>query len=64
MMMELNESILTFHNHAICDLSPELESIGHSIENVKGKEDEFSGPADNRNIFEVIDEFDDENKDL
>ena len=33
-------------------------------EGKKGKEDEFSGSADNRNIFEVIDEFDDENKDL
>ena len=64
MMVELNESSLPFHNHAICDLSPELKSIGYSIEDVKGEEEEFPGPADDRNIFEVIDEVDDENKDL
>ena len=64
MMVELNESILSFHNHAICDLSPELKSIGYARENVLDEEEEVWGSADDRNIFDVIDEFDDENEDL
>ena len=64
MMVELNESILSFHNHAICDLSPELKSIGYSREDVSDEEEEVWGPADDRNIFDAIDEFDDENEDL
>ena len=38
MMVELNESSLPFHNHAICDLSPELKSIGYSREDVSDEE--------------------------
>ena len=53
-----------FHNHAICDLSPELKSIGYSREDVSDEEEEVWGPADDRNIFDVIDEFDHENEDL
>ena len=64
MMVELNESRPPFHNHAICDLSPELKSIGYAREDVLDEEEEVWGSADDRNIFDVIDEFDDENEDL
>ena len=64
MMVELNESSPPFHNHAICDLSPELKSTGYSREDVSVEEEEIWGSADDRNIFDVIHEFDDENEDL
>ena len=54
-MVELNESSTPFHNHAICD----LKSIGYSREDVLDEEKVW-GPADDRNIFDVIDEFNDE----
>ena len=63
MMVELNESTTPFHNHAICDLSPELKSIGYSREDVSDKE-EVWGPANDRNIFDANNEFDDENENL
>ena len=63
-MVELNETSLPFHNHAICDLSPELKSIGYLREDVLDEEEEVWGPVDDRNIFDVIDEFDDENENL
>ena len=62
MMAKLNETSPSFHNHAICDLSPVLKSIGYSREDVS--DEEVWGPADDRNIFDVIDEFDHENEDL
>ena len=40
MMVELNESGPPFHNHVICDLSPELKSIRYSREDVSDKEEE------------------------
>ena len=64
MMAELNDSCPPFHNHAICDLSPKLKSIGYSRKDVSDEEEEVWGPADDRNIFDVIDEFDHENEDL
>ena len=60
MMVELNESSPPFHNRAICDLSPKLKLIGYPREDASDEE-EVWGPADDKNIFDVIDEFDDEN---
>jgi len=62
MMIELNESP-PLHNHAICDLSPETKSIGYSRDDEISDEEEVWGPAEDRNIFDVIDGFDDENED-
>jgi len=62
MMAELNESP-SLHNHAICDLSPETKSIGYSRDDESSDEEEVWGPADDRNIFDFLDEFDDENED-
>ena len=64
MMVELNESSPPFHNHIICNLSPELKLIGYSRKDLSDEEEEVWGPADDRNVFDVIDEFDDENEDL
>ena len=61
MMVELSESSPPFHNRAICNLSPELKLIGYSREDVSDEEEEVWDPADVRNVFDVIDEFDDEN---
>ena len=49
-------------NHAICDITPEIKSIGYSRDDYdeESSEDEVWGPADERNIFYIIDEFDDE----
>ena len=43
MIVELNESCPPFHNHAICDLSPQLKSIGYSREDVSDEEEEVWG---------------------
>ena len=64
MMLELNESSPPFYNHTICNLSPELKSIGYLREDVSDKEEEVWDPVDDRNIFDVNYEFDDENQDL
>ena len=64
MMVNLNESSLPFHNHAICDLSLELKSINYSRKDKSDEEEEVWSPADDRNIFDVINEFDGENEDL
>ena len=49
-------------NHAICDLTPEVNLIGYSRHVVESsdEEDEVWDPSDGRNIFDVLDEFDDE----
>ena len=64
MMVELNESSPPFHNHAICNLLPELKLIGYSREDISDEEEEAWCPVDDRIIFDVIDKVDDENKDL
>ena len=49
-------------NHAICDLTPEIKSIDYSRDDhdEESSEDKVWGPSDKRNIFDIIDEFDDE----
>ena len=47
-------------NSAVYDLSPEVKSIGYSRDAKSSNEEEFWGLGDNQNIFNVLEEFDDE----
>ena len=46
-------------NHAVYDLSPEVKSIRYSTD-AESSDEEVCGPADDRNILNVLDEFDNE----
>ena len=47
-------------SHAVYDLSPEVKSIGYSRDVESSDEEEVWGPVDDQNIFNVLDEFEDE----
>ena len=67
MMVETAENS-TFHTDSICNLTPESKSIGYSRqddeadsgEESDGDDDVWGPPDDDRNIFDLIDDFDDE----
>ena len=46
MMVELNERSPPFQNHVLCNLSPELKSIGYSRKDVSDEEEDVWGPED------------------
>ena len=46
-------------NHAVYDLSPEVKSIRYSTD-AESSDEEVCGPADDRNILNVLDKFDNE----
>ena len=53
------------HNVAICNLTPEVKSIEYSRDDGEDgeesdNEDVWGPPGDNRNIFDIINDFDDE----
>ena len=46
--------------HAVYDLSPEVKSIGYSRDAESSDEEEVWSPEDDRNIFNVLDKFEDD----
>ena len=46
--------------HAVYDLSPEVKSIGCSRDAESSDEEEVWSPEDDRNIFNVLDKFEDD----
>ena len=47
-------------NHAVYDISPEVKSIGYLRDPESSDEEEVWGWVDDWNIFNVLDEFEDE----
>ena len=47
-------------NQAVYDVSSEVKSVAYSRDAESSNEEEVWGPADDQNIFNVLDEFDDE----
>ena len=64
MMVEPNENPV-LHNPAICNLTPEFKSIGYSKDDdddgdESDEEDVWGPPDDDGNIFDLVNDFDDE----